>query len=287
MMAFGPPPGDPVEDRLLRAHWDRRALAWRVAPPLSPGAADVAWYESVAREAAAAADRPPRVLLLGVTPAVAAMAWPDGTRLVAADWSEGMLRRTWPATGTPPAAARVQADWRALPFPDAGFDLALGDGCLSAVGTLAAAARVNVEVRRVLRPGGLYGLRCFARPDPPPQLGSLFRRLRSGACPDLGLFRWLLLMAVQGESAEGASLDAAWRAWAAAIPDGRALARRFGWSADALTALEGWAGSTARYFFPSRAMLERLAAPGFAPLSWELPDYQPAACFPRLKLRAR
>ncbi|MFO1061284.1 MAG: class I SAM-dependent methyltransferase [Dongiaceae bacterium] len=286
-MSAGVGPGaGSAADRALRAYWDRRAESWRVAPPVSPSAPDAAWYEAVARRAAGAAGRPLRALLLGVTPLIAAMAWPDGTRLLAADWSEAMLRRIWPAAGTPPGAARLQADWRALPFPAGSFDLVLGDGCLSAVGTAAAAAEVNREVRRVLRPGGLYGLRCFARPDPAPALEPLFAELRAGRIVNLDLFRWFLLMAVQGDDPDGVVLDAVWRIWRAQLPDAAALAQRFGWRPESLAIIEGWAGSAARYLFPDRALLERLAAPGFARLSWELPDYQPAACFPRLLLQA-
>jgi SAM-dependent methyltransferase len=274
-------------DRALRAYWDGRASAWRVAPPLAPAPEDVAWFEAVARRAAAETGRPPRALLLGVTPAIAGMGWPPGTELIAVDWAEGMLRRVWPGQDTPAGSVRVRGDWRALPLIEAGFDLALGDGCYSTFGALADAARAHGEIRRVLRPGGLYAIRCFCRIEPLPSVGALIEDLQSGRLANLDLFRWLLAMAVQGDGPAGVALDAVWRAWAAHVPDAAALCRRVGWTTDALASLQAWENAGVRFSFPSRAELAALVEPGFERLEWQLPSYQPAMCFPRLLMRAR
>jgi SAM-dependent methyltransferase len=280
------PGSDPAADRDARGYWERRAQAWRIVPPLSPAAEDVAWYETAARRAAAESGRPLRALLLGVTPAIAAMRWPDGTRLVAVDWAEGMLRRIWPQTAVPAGAVPLRGDWRALPLADAAFDLVLGDGCTSMLGNLEEAARAHDEVRRVLRPGGLYALRCFCRLEPTPSVESLLADLLAGRHGNLDLFRWLLAMAVQGDGPAGVELAAAFRAWRARVPDNAALCARMGWTADALANMGAWKDAGIRFCFPSRAELARLTAPGFERLAWELPEYEPAMCFPRLLLRA-
>ncbi|MFO1061286.1 MAG: methyltransferase domain-containing protein [Dongiaceae bacterium] len=281
--------GDSVSEggRGALPYWEARADAWRIVPPLSPAAEDVAWFEAVARRAAAEIGRAPRALLLGVTPAIAAMGWPPGTELVAVDWAEGMLRRVWPRQGTPATSARVRGDWRALPLIDAGFDLVLGDGCYSTFGHLAEAARAHREIRRVLRRDGLHAMRYFCRLEPLPSVEALLEDLQSGRFINLDLFRWLLAMAVQGDGPAGVELDSVWRTWTARVPDVAALRSRMGWTTDALANLRFWENAGVRFCFPSRAELAALVEPGFELLERQLPGYQPAMCFPRLLLRAR
>lgn len=65
-----------------------------------------------------------------------------------------------------PAQARaLRGDWREIPLRDGCIDFAVGDGCYSTFADLRGPREMNREVRRVLRPGGMFSLRCFRRPD--------------------------------------------------------------------------------------------------------------------------
>lgn len=263
-------------DRTARANWERLARRWRITEPLAPGADDQTWFE---RHAAARAAG--RALLLGVTARIATMRWPEGTTLAAADWSQGMLKLL-PAS----RAAAFCADWRELPVAHASFDLAIGDGCYSALAGLEDMVLLNAELRRVLRNGGGVLMRCFCRPAGPIGLDALFQDLLRGRYRNLDLFRWLLAMAVHGASRHGVVLGDAWDAWARRVPDGRAIRARMGWSEDGLANIEGWKGSAFRYSFPALAELRELAAPHFAVAACDTPAYEWGALFPRLSLRA-
>jgi SAM-dependent methyltransferase len=277
-----------ILDRVSLAYWDDLAAGWRgnIPPPLSPSGEEILHCESWA-DAAAQGASPLHALLLGVTEALATMHWPTGTGLVSADWSERMIRHVWPRAGLPGGAAVVRADWRGLPFRSGSFGMVLGDGCLSAVGTFAAAAVVNREVRRVLRPGGVYWLRCFARPERQLSVPGLIEELRAGRVHNFNLFYFLLAMAVQGDSPGGVVLDSVARAWQEHAPDGRKLVERLGLSESAVDRLERWRGQGMRYFFPSRAELHELARPGFDLLEYRVPAYEWGECFPLLLMRAR
>lgn len=263
-------------DRAARANWERLALRWRIVEPLAPGAEDQAWFE---RHAAGRAGR--RALMLGVTARIAAMRWPASTTLVAADWSRGMLGLLAPGH-----ALAVCADWRELPVPDASFDLAIGDGCYSALAGLDDVTLFNIELRRVLRAGASVLMRCFCRPADPLDVDTLFRDLLRGRYRNLDLFRWLLAMAVHGSSRQGVVLGSAWLAWSKHVPDARALQARMGWSDDGLANIERWAGSEFRYCFPTLGELRGLAAPHFDVTGSDTPAYEWGALFPRLALRA-
>ncbi len=273
-------------DHASRAYWESRARDWRVSPPLTPAAEDIAWYEAtVSACARALSARPLRALLLGVTPGIATMGWPAGTSLLAVDWAQGMVEHVWPRTGFPDGTEVVRADWRQLPLASGSIDVVVGDGCYAAMGSLEGARQLNREIRRVLRGGGWYCTRAFRRSDVPTPTEALFEELEGGGVDNLDLFRWRLAMAVQGDSAEGVALGKVWRVWEQHVRDVQADARR--WSADQRLNMARWENVEARFSFLSLAELRDLAAPGFELLSSDWPSYASAEHFPRLLMRAR
>jgi len=274
-------------DRSELRYWEARASHWRVASPPAPSREDVIWYEARAGEnAMSLAGRPLQALLLGVTPAIAAMRWPDSTLLTAVDWSQGMIRHVWPRQSVPAHARAVCADWRQLPIATGSIDLVVGDGCYSVL-RLADAALLNREVHRALRPDGLYCQRCFRQPERPISIPQLFDQLFAGRMRNLDLFRWLLAMAVHGTSTDGVDLRHVWQVWYEHVPDPAAMRERFGWADEALANFKFWQENGGRFSFPSQAELRELAEPCFELIASETPRYEMGECFPRLVMRAR
>lgn len=273
-------------DQAALAYWESRAAEWRVSPPLTPAAEDIAWYEARVSECARTLGvRPLRAVLLGVTPGVATMRWPKHTALLAVDWSEGMLQHVWPRTGFPEHSDVVRADWRKLPVAGGSIDLVIGDGCYAAMGSLAGARALNREIGRVLAVGGWYCTRAFCRSDRPPAIAALFDELDSGRVDNLDLFRWRLAMAVQGQSGDGVALGRVWRIWQDHSRHVRSDAGR--WSVDQRVNMARWEGVEARFVFPSLRELQAFAEPGFDLAACERPGYEGAEHFPRLLMRAR
>jgi len=257
-------------DQAARAYWESRARDWRVSPPLTPGPEDIAWYEAQAADCArSAAARPLRAVLLGVTPGIATMRWPRGTRLLAVDWAQGMVEHVWPRAGFPEHTSVVRADWRRLPLASHSVDLVVGDGCHSAMGSLAGARQLNREVARILKPDGRYCVRAF----------------EADRVDNLDLFRWRLAMLVHGDSAEGVQLGRVWRVWQDHVRGVGSDARR--WSADQRLNMARWENVEARFAFPSLAELQAIAEPGFDLAACDWPRHESAKHFPRLLMRAR
>lgn len=268
-------------------YWEARSRLWHPTPPLSPAEADIAFFESVAHECRGdGSTAPMNALLLGVTPTIATMSWPPATSLVAVDWASGMIERGWPRRGLPEQAAVIRGDWRQLPLRTGSRDIALGDGCHTALGDYAGAAQLNQQVREVLRPGGFFAIRCFCRPDEPLDVAALFEELFDGAIEDLDFFRWRLSIALQGGSRDGVSLNSVWAAWHERVPGGSFLHERLGQSPGGLTTLESWKGVDMRYYFPSIAELVELAHPYFEIERCDIPNYPWGGYFPRLLMRA-
>jgi SAM-dependent methyltransferase len=274
----------PAFDRAALPYWDARAPGWNVAPPLAPGEEDVRFYEECAARLRDPA-RPLDALLLGVTAPIAAMRWPTPTRLVALDWSEEMLRHVWPRDRVPEGARALRGDWREIPLRGACIDFAIGDGCYSTFADLRGPGEMNREINRVLRPGGIFCLRCFRRPDIALDAEALFDDLLAGRIRNLDLFRWLLAMALQGDDDQGVSLNRVWQAWHARVPDPGVHRARRAWSGAAVANLEAWSRLDSRYFFPNLAELRALAAPLFELEACDIPGYEWGAQFPRLVMR--
>lgn len=198
-----------------------------------------------------------------------------------------MLKNVWPVQGTPPEAHVVCADWRDMPIGDATIGLILGDGCFTALGSHAAGRDLVAEMRRILVPGGTVLMRCFCRPERGIERSQLFEALQSGRFGNLDLFRWLLAVAAQGDSATGVSLGDVWRLWRRGVRDPRALRARYGWADDACANFERMKGSKMSYWFPTLAQLIELTARDFDTIEAGPAGYEWGEVFPRLALRAR
>jgi SAM-dependent methyltransferase len=277
----------PSFDRSALPYWEARSSSWKVVPPLSPSPADVRFYEARAASNLPDDGRGLRALLLGVTRPIAAMRWPVATRLTAIDWAQGMIRNVWPREDAPSGSATLRGDWREMPLKSSSMDFVVGDGCYSVFASLEGPAAMNREVHRVLRPDGEFCLRCFRRPDAPASIEALFEELLAGRFTNLDLFRWLLAMAMQGDSRQGVSVNAVWRAWHAHVPDAAAHRQRLGWTDEALANMERWSRMETVYTFPTLGELRGLVAPHFELLDCDYPDYEWGEQFPRLVMQRR
>lgn len=273
------------------AYWDERAVLYGdmpLASPLRPAAEDLAAYLAAIRRACAGLGRVPDVLLLGVTPALATLSWPPGTRLVAIDWSGPMIAHRWPSRGAPADACLVRGDWRLMPLAPHCVDLVVGDACYAALATFADCARLHEEVWRVLRPEGCFIERAILRPEDPEPLDHLFAQLFAGEIESMGAFRWRLAMALHAAQGEAVRADRVYRVWRERVPDTDRVLACTGWDARTLGLIEGWKGLDVTLPFPSLREVRDMTRARFEIVECRVPSsYALAQCCPVLSLRAR
>lgn len=240
--------------------WNRYSTQWRfLKAPLSPCAEDIAL-----REQAIARHSPTRrslsALLLGVTPQLALKRWKPALNIFAVDNTMAMIANVWP--GNTVRRKVIRGDWLRLPLRDACMDVALIDGGLPAISFPVAHTALAKELYRVLKPGGLFVARIFARPDKTEPVDAVLSATRKRKIGGFHAFKWRLAMSLQGENtAQGVRLDDIWHCCDRHFRDHTELQQLTGWPVDEIRTIDAYRGNTASYHFPTvREFIECFSA---------------------------
>jgi len=268
-------------------HWNDHARQWqKLGPPLRPGVGDVLLAEKLVAEASGTSGGAPfQAILLGVTPELAVMHWPSGTRLLAIDRCQDMIQKVWPRCPAP--ATVVCADWRTLPVSDATVDVVLGDGCYTQLENPEAYKAVSAEVMRALKPTGRFIMRFFVQPDRAESPEAVFTDLENGRIGNFHILKWRLAMSLQECFAVGVRLGDIWEAWHAEGIDADALSQRMNWPLNAVASIDAYRNVDTRYTFPTLAELRACLSDYFAERSCFFPDYELGDRCPTLTLSPR
>src|ERR1700722_3386863 len=133
-------------------YWGDFARSYHeLGPPLKPCDEDIRrMEEETRRHAEEIGARTPQALVLGVTPKIVNMRWPNRTALAAVDACWEIIQALWvPAPGNRQVLA---ASWLSLPLETGSIDMVLGDGSLNCVRYPDDVHAAAQEVKRVLRP---------------------------------------------------------------------------------------------------------------------------------------
>jgi SAM-dependent methyltransferase len=268
------------------SHWNQHARQWhKIGPPLRPQDEDIDFLRRSVVFPLNSGRQNRHILLLGVTPEIAGLPWPERGRLLAVDQCGAMIREVWQPCASIPSHA-VRGEWCQLPTDDSHFDVIVGDGCMTLMDAERGMHRFLREIRRVLQPGGLLALRLFLRPDvaePPEQV---FADLKQNRIGNFHIFKWRLLMALHGTLQEGVAVCRAPDCYRQFIADDDRICNYTGWEKATIATLEAYRNSTARYYFPTlgeaRAILGHYLTEEsvFTP-SYELGDRCPTVIYRR------
>ena len=284
--------------------WSRQAAQWeRVGAPLRPSAQDVAWHRRIAFELASAGTRVAsvttaggpdektvpdpvsrlRVLQLGVTPEIARVEWPRGTRLVAVDLCADMIARVWPS---PPDAEVVQADWLAMPLADGTRDMVVSDGCFGVLQHPGAHRALLAAIGNILRDDGRFVFRIFTRPPQAELPAAVYEDALAGRIASFHAFKLRLLMAMQASSEAGVCTGDVWDELHRNGPSFEELSRAAAWPLELIETIHAYRGQQTRYSFPRLAELRALIADtALEEIACHVPDYELGARCPTIVLQ--
>lgn len=267
-------------------YFSAHARAWdRLGPPLRPAAEDVRIAERcVASTPRRSQHAGLRALILGVTPELACMRWPAGTTLLAVDRSQDMIDAVWPGERLRCPGRALCGDWSELPLESGAADAVLGDGSFTLLGWPDPQRVVCREIRRVLAAEGRLLLRVFVCPEARESLEGVFEALHAGGIGSFHAFKWRLAMSLQAGPEEGVLVRDVWHAWQDRAIDRDALARRLGWSRDAIDSIDAYREAGSRLCFPTLQQMRALLAEEFRELACHVPAYELGARCPTLLL---
>lgn len=241
-------PRSPVSD--APGQWHDVAKDWQfLGPPLRPSDADVAQFsQGLDFWAEQNPGHLPRGLILGVTPELFHLPWPNGSQLRAVDRTRTMIDAIWP--GHPEDA--LLADWRDTGLAPHSIDIVLCDGGLQLLDYPAGQAALCEHLARIVSDGGLVAFRLFVPPLQPESAEAVLEDLLSHRIPDMNCLKLRLGMALQETPARGVALADVWQRLRRLVrTDWRELADMLGWPADRLGVIDAYRASEASYHFVS------------------------------------
>lgn len=270
-------------------HWNEHARRWQhFGPPLRPLPVDVAVVEDLAeRHAKSIAGDMFSAVLLGVTPELAAMQWPERTRLLGLDRCPDMIAGLWPRDSVPMEARAVQGDWSAIPHQPGSIDMVVGDGCYVLLPYPEIYNAVSAEVARVLKPDGRFSIRVFVRPEKRERPEQVMADLREGHIGSFHAFKWRLAMSLHGTLDEGVCVGDIWAYWNANRIDDAILADRFGWTEGSIQTIHAYRDVDTRYHYPTLAEIRKHFSGYFEEVSCHIFDYELAERCPTFVLKPR
>ncbi len=244
------------------SYWAGLAQCYHLlGPPLRPSLEDVQVFESAVRDQ----PRNRRALLLGVTPDIVRMRWPDHCSVVAMDGSWPMVQHVAPRDR--PA---VCADWLALPIRPHSRDIVLGDGSLSMVDPHR--LRLLAEaIHSALHPDGALILRCYFQAAVPEHPDAVFEDMRRGIIPSFHHFKLRLLMAMQPDFRQGVAVHSVWDRWRRERVDQSELPDVPGWQPPVVAMMEHYRDTDTVYWFPTLTEFRSILLGVFTEVSLTVP----------------
>jgi phenylacetate-CoA ligase len=254
-------------------HWPVMARQWSlIGPPLRPSAQDVAFCTAEMQRWVAVRGVP-RAMILGVTPELYHIPWPNGTSLLAVDRTQNMIDTIWPG----PSSTAICADWIEMPVKNGSRDLVLCDGGNLLFSFPDEFGKLVRTMQRVLAPGGLCMFRLFVPPAQRETPEAVLHDLLEARVANLNILKLRLAMALQEDSTQGVPLGRVWDELHKTAPDLTVLAAKIGWPPENLLAINTYRDCASRYYFHSVAEVRQLFTEnpgGFTLEGVNVPDYE-------------
>lgn len=245
-----------------------------VGPPLRPSWEDLQLIQGeIAGWSRASGGSAPRALILGVTPELAALDWPIRSRVYSVDRSIEMIRSIW-YTSAPHARGAAAGDWAMLPIRDRSFDLILGDGSFAFWAWPEGYRALLDQAVRVLKPSGRLIARFHVRPETPETPAQVFDELAAGRIGGFNTFKWRLVVAVHGNSADGVRLGDVWNVWRQSGIDSERLAAERRWPLAVIQTIDAYRDAPIRYFLPRTEELHALLRERCVEIACHTPAYE-------------
>jgi SAM-dependent methyltransferase len=200
-------------------HWIQRIKHWdRLGPPLKPSPAAVEIMTNLVGVDS-------QVLLLGVTKEL----YRAFNNITAVDRQPEMIEHLW--LGNTPTKTAYLENWLTTNFPMNQFDGIIGDGSIN---MLEYPLNVKTMLQRcldILKPGGVFAVRFFTRPDTPITRDDLLAVAATGS-KNICAFNRMMLACIAAETKPLVANRQMYDLFNELFPDRDQLSAQSGWPKD-------------------------------------------------------
>jgi SAM-dependent methyltransferase len=264
--------------------WPDFSLGWHLlGSPLRPVDQDAGFCEDAVMEWNLL-NGAPRVLILGVTPELYRLSWPERTDIIAADSKPSMIDNVWPG----PQNAALLTDWLDLDLPEGSRDIVLCDGGLHLMSYPDEQRQFFRVLSRIISDDGLLIIRLFTPPPKQESPDAILEDLLAGKISNLNIMKLRLGMSIMENYEEGVELRNIWNMVNRVAPDLNKLAANIGWPLEQTLVLNAYEESTIRYYYVTVDQVLEMACcnPGdFEIKSVRIPSYELGQQCPTLVLK--
>lgn len=274
-------------NQVLKTHWVKPPVWWDLlGSPLRPSDEDLTFLRQTVLTQLPTQPDLKNVVILGVTPEIALLPWPETTEVLAIDSSPTMIRTVWPDSQVKRGEA-ICGSWQHLPIPDDSCDLVMGDGCFTLLDYPNGYERVLSEVLRVLRPDGLLSMRFFLNSSQREDVQTVIEDLKAKSIDNFHVFKFRLAMALQDSLETGVPIKQVWQTWKHEFPQPEQLFEELGWPMNLLETMNMYENSPSTYSFPSLAEIRSLFSKMFTEENCYFPNYEFGDRCPTILFRAK
>lgn len=260
--------------------WEKQSKQWNfIGAPQRPQTEDVKIFiRHIQREKNIRS-----ALILGLTPEIIKMGWNQNAELIAVDNNSEMIKALWEKNYESRNIKVLEADWRCLPIESSFFDVVIGDGVTTAIGTRDATRELLSEISRVLR--GSLILRIFIRPDEVEKIENIVADCKENKIKNFGSLKWRLAMALVEKNTSSVDPMKVLETFQLNFSNRELLSERTGWTLPEINSIDSYKEMVGKLYFPEKQEIENLLSEFFTIEMIEIANYELARNCPTYVLK--
>lgn len=214
------------------------------------------------------------MVLLGVTPELANLPWPNNIKLKAFDKNKDMIKNVWISPKKISSSVN-QSLWQKMPLESGSVHFILGDGCTTQLSNRKAYKDFFKEQRRIIRNDGFLLLRCFLNTERKESNNQIIKSALQGRIQFFGSLKWRIAMALlSNHHTFSIKVKKIHSTFNTLFPFRNELVKSCHWDINLINTIDTYKNSDISYTFPSLKELKILIAPQFEIIKIYYPHYE-------------
>jgi len=261
--------------------WSKQSTRWsNVGSPTRPSLEDSAIMTKQARLCLNYI-KEPKICVLGVTPEIIQLDWPNKAKLYAFDSSKDMIKKLWIYNRKIDSQVSM-ADWNHLPLKKNSMNFILGDGSFTALQGIEEHKSVTREIERVLKNGGSLIMRCFIRPNKKETINQIKKDVESNKILNFGTLKWRIAMALTDSKTSTVQPSHIYNIFHETFKDLSKLTSYNKWTLDDISTLDSYANMSGFFTFLTESSLKQYMPKNLKFISKKIGNYELAERCPTM-----